>query len=190
MRFQRVITSMLSVFLLGGLAVGFSGQLSAEKPAGKADVSVQILSWEQTQKLVAAHKGKIVVLDAWSTSCEPCKEEFPHLVELHKQHGKNVACVSLSCDYAGIKKKPPEFYRERVLKFLTAQGATFQNVLCSDPSDELFEKMDLASIPAVYVFGRDGKLAKRFDNDSIKSEDEAFTYKDVTVLVEKLLADK
>jgi len=62
--------------------------------------------------------------------------------------------------------------------------------LCNVPSDELFEKMDLNSIPAVYVYGRNGKLVKRFDNDMIKSDDEAFTYKEVTALVERLLAEK
>jgi hypothetical protein len=50
--------------------------------------------------------------------------------------------------------------------------------------------MDLAAIPAVYVYGRDGKLAKRFDNDNIKTEDEAFTYEDVNKLVNELLKKK
>lgn len=160
----------------------------ADDPASKSQVALKVLDWEQTQKLVASHKGKIVVMDVWSTSCEPCVKEFPNLVKLHKKHGaKDVACISLSCDYVGIKSKPPEFYRERVMKFLTEQGATFDNVLCSVASDELFQKMDLASNPAVYVFGRDGKLVKRFDNDSIKSESEAFTYEDVTKLVEQLV---
>jgi thiol-disulfide isomerase/thioredoxin len=156
----------------------------------KRPVSLQILSWEQTLELVKTQKGKVVVLDAWSTSCQPCKAEFPNLVKLHRKYGKEIACLSMSCDYAGIKSKPPEFYRERVLKFLTEQGATFPNVLSNEPADELFTKMDLAAIPAVYVFGRDGKLVKRFDNDSIKSEDEAFTYQDVNKLVDKLMAEK
>jgi hypothetical protein len=50
--------------------------------------------------------------------------------------------------------------------------------------------MELASIPAVYVFGRDGKLAKRFDNEQAEKEEDAFTYADVIKLVDKLLAAK
>lgn len=163
----------------------------ADEPASKGKVTLETLDWDQTQKLVEKQKGRIVVLDVWSTSCPPCMKEFPHLVKLHQKYGaKDVACISLSCDYAGIKNKPPEFYRERVIKFLQEQRATFPNVLSSVPSDELFEKMELASNPAVYVYGRDGKLVKRFDNDSIKTEAEAFTYKDVTKLVEDLLSRK
>jgi thiol-disulfide isomerase/thioredoxin len=160
--------------------------------SAKSKVSVKIVTWDETLKLVAEHKGKVVVLDAWSTSCPPCMKEFPNLVKLHEKYGgKEVVCMSLSCDYAGIKNKPPEFYRERVEKFLTKQGAEFQNLMSSIPSDELFEeKMKLSSIPAVYVFGRDGKIAKRFDNEQAKTEEDNFTYDDITKLVKELVAKK
>ena len=152
-------------------------------------VTLDVKNWDETLELVAQHKGKIVVLDLWSTSCDPCMVEFPHLVELHKRHGGKLVCLSASCDYAGIKSKPPESYRDHVLQFLTKQNATFANVLLNVESDALFEKIELASIPAVYVFGTDGKVAKRFDNDNAKSGDD-FTYlKDVVPFVEKLLAD-
>ncbi len=156
--------------------------------ATKVDgVTLDIKNWDETLELVAQHKGKVVVLDVWSTSCEPCMVEFPHLVELHKQHGNKIVCLSASCDYAGIKSKPPESYRDRVLEFLTKQNANFTNVLLNVESDALFEKIDLASIPAVYVFGTDGKIAKRFDNDNAKPGED-FTYmKDVIPFLEKLL---
>lgn len=166
-------------------------QAGVAADAPKAKVEVKIADWKQTQKMVAAHKGKIVVLDAWSTTCAPCVKEFPNLVLLHKKYGgKDVVCMSMSCDYAGIKNKPPEFYRERVLTFLEKQGATFENILSSVPSDELFEEMELASIPAVYVFGRDGKLVKRFDNEKAEKEEDNFTYEHVNKLVAELAAKK
>ena len=155
-----------------------------------AAVTLDIKNWDETLALVAQHKGKIVVLDVWSTSCEPCMIEFPHLVELHKKHGGDkLVCVSVSCDFVGIKGKPPESYQDRVLDFLMKQEATFPNVLLNVEPDVLFEKLDLASNPAVFVFGRDGELAKRFDNDHAK-KGEDFTYeKDVLPFVEKLLAE-
>ena len=154
-----------------------------------ATVSLDVKNWDETLELVAQHKGKIVVLDLWSTSCDPCMVEFPHLVKLHERHGGKLVCMSASCDYAGIKSKPPESYRERVLEFLTKQNAEFANVLLNVESDVLFEKIDLASIPAVYVFGRDGKVAKRFDNDNAKPGED-FTYlKDVVPFVEKLVEE-
>ena len=137
-------------------AMGAAGDEKPAKDAPKGDaakskVSVKVVTWEETLKLVADQKGKVVVLDAWSTSCQPCMKEFPNLVKLHEKYGNyGVACMSLSCDYQGIKNKPPDYYRERVLKFLEKQGAGFQNLLSSEPAEELYDKMELASIPAVF----------------------------------------
>lgn len=162
--------------------------------AAEEGVPLKIASWAETQKLVADHRGKVVVLDVWSTSCIPCLKEFPNLVALHKKFGADkVVCMSASCDYAGIKGEPPESYREAVLKFLNKQNATFENVLLSDESDEVFRLMDVAAIPVVFVYGPDGKLVKRFDNDSgeyLKDGAEGFTYAEhITPLVEQLLTE-
>ena len=161
--------------------------VTTEPPASA--VKLDVKSWEETLALVAEHQGKIVVLDLWSTSCEPCLAEFPNLVALHENRGQeDVVCLSANCDYIGLKSKPPESYVPNVLEFLTKQKATFQNMLLNVDADELFEKIELASIPAVFVFGRDGQLAKRFDNDLAK-KDEEFTYQeDVIPFVEGLLS--
>ncbi len=151
-------------------------------------IDLAVVDWQGVQARVAAQKGKIVVLDAWSTTCGPCVKEFPKLVQLHRDYAaKGVACMSFNCDYDGIPEKPPEHYRDRVVKFLEKQGATFENLMANVALEQLMDRMELASIPAVYVYGRDGKLAKRFDNEQIKSDKDEFTYEQITQLVEELL---
>jgi thiol-disulfide isomerase/thioredoxin len=150
--------------------------------AAKSDVEVKIIDWKKTEELIASHTGKVVVVDMWSLSCDPCRKEFPNLVKLHNARKDQVACISVSTDYAGIKSKPPEFYKAKVLEFLTEQKATFENVLCSVDSETLFDQLSLASIPAVYVYGKDGKLAKRFAGEEVHYD------KEVVPLVEELLA--
>ncbi|MFM8725520.1 MAG: TlpA family protein disulfide reductase, partial [Planctomycetaceae bacterium] len=86
--------------------------------------------------------------------------------------------------------KPADFYRPKVEAFLKKQQAQFVNILCTDESDKFFAEQELSSIPAVYVFGADGKLAKRFD-DSLLQEgrEEAFTYAaDIAPFVKQQLA--
>jgi thiol-disulfide isomerase/thioredoxin len=191
-----LFSASLCLFAVAGVSAIAAEEKAAKDGtktgATKSTVSLKIVDWEETLKLVALHKGKVVVLDAWSLSCPPCMKEFPNLVKLHQKYGgKQVACMSLSCDYAGIKNKPPEYYREKVLKFLEKHGATFENLLSSVPSEDLFDKkMRISSIPVVYVFGPDGKLAKRFDNEQAKAEDDNFTYADVNKLVEELIEKK
>lgn len=162
----------------------------AEPPKSANDeVSVQILSWQQTQELIAGRQGKVVVVDLWSTSCPPCMREFPHLVELQRRFRDQIACISVNCDYLGIAGKPPEYYRPQVLSFLAAQNATIQNVMCSVAADELFDELELPSIPAVYIYARNGALVKRFDNRD-DHDGNGFSYADdIAPLVQKLIED-
>jgi hypothetical protein len=109
-------------------------------------------------------------------------------VELQKKYGDKVACISLSFDYYG--DGAPEEKRGPVLDFLRKQQATFDNVLSSTSDTELYTKLgaDGLSIPIVFVYGRDGKLAKRFDNSQSKVEADNFTYKkDIEPKVAELL---
>ncbi len=170
--------------------VAVSGQIPATAEPPQPKIELKVATWAKTLAEIKAFKGKVVVVDMWSTSCIPCMREFPNLVKLQAKHGKRIVCVSFNCDYLGIAGKPPESYRGRALKFLKKQRAALVNILSSTPSDELFDQMDLGSIPAIYVFDPSGRLVQRFDNDDRDSGDE-FTYKDhVVPLVEKLLTKK
>lgn len=203
---QRVL-SWFSILLLAGCTArgpsegqvaGGSESIHAEIAAGETiagasepaanDVRLSIVDFEGIQQRIANHRGKVVVMDAWSTSCPPCLAEFHNLVELHKSHAANdVACISLSFDFEGLGK--PEEQQEPVLKFLRSQGATFENLLSSEDSDALYRKFKLAAVPAVFVYDRAGQLRRRFDNEQAKSKAEAFTYQQVRELVAELIAE-
>jgi thiol-disulfide isomerase/thioredoxin len=176
----RLSRRAAALVIVGGLMSATGGA------AADGKIKLQTMNWEQSRKLIAGHKGKIVVVDAWSTSCVPCMREFPNLVALQKRLGGEVACVSLNLDYSGIATKPAESYRPRVEAFLTKQQAEFDNILCSDVSDDVYEQLGIASIPAVLVYDRTGKLVKTFDNSNAKDDEEGFTYQDVNAFVDRL----
>jgi thiol-disulfide isomerase/thioredoxin len=163
-----------------------SSEAAAPAQTAEAAVQVKILGYDEIQELIAGHKGKVVVMDCWSTSCDPCVKEFPNLVALHKQYGpEKVACISLSFDYEGLGK--PEDVVPVVEKFLKEQGATFDNIVCREDSETLCKKLNLASVPAVYVYKADGELAKRFDNENAAKPEDAFNYEHVKSLVASLV---
>jgi hypothetical protein len=115
-------------------------------------------------------------------------QRIPNLVALHKKHGADkLACISLSFDYEGIGK--PEDQRTAVLTFLRQQQATFDNVLSSVESDALTEKLGIPSIPAVFVYDREGRLRKRFDNRHASRDGGPFSYEQIAALVNELLAE-
>ncbi|MBC7964294.1 MAG: TlpA family protein disulfide reductase [Fuerstia sp.] len=186
---------VLPLLLANGLqqAGAFADEKTVVETSKVDDPEVKLTAgtWKDVEALVAKNAGKIVVIDIWSTSCLPCMTEFPHLVEMHRKHGEKVVCISFNVDYVGIKSKPVATYAKKVEVFLQKHKATCTNILSTMPSDEVFQSLELPSIPAAYVYGTDGKLIKRFDDSlHVDGKEEAFTYKDdINPLVEKLLQD-
>ena len=150
-----------------------------------APLAVRLVDHDGLMKTVAGHRGRVVVLDCWSTSCPPCVRDFPGLVTLARRY-PDVACLSLSFDYEGIGT--PEEALPRVREFLTAVGAgAIDNMLGREESDALSRALGLAGVPAVFVWGRDGTLARRFDeDDATRRLGRPFTYADVEATVREL----
>ncbi len=50
-------------------------------------------------KLVAAHRGKVVMMDFWATWCKPCRAEMPELVKLsQKLRARGFELITVSAD--------------------------------------------------------------------------------------------
>jgi thiol-disulfide isomerase/thioredoxin len=129
-------------------------------PASAADqaITLQTVDKQGYQKAIGQHKGKVVLVDVWATWCVPCRKGFPHTVELHKKYGKQgLAVVSLSLDEAEDEPQAREFLQQ--------QGAEFANLRSKFGADEAaieaFE-IDHGAIPHFKLYGRDGKLVKKF----------------------------
>jgi len=51
-------------------------------------------------------KGKIVIVNFWTTWCGPCRYEIPDLVELYKKYNKDLIVLGISLDYDGPSVVP------------------------------------------------------------------------------------
>lgn len=126
-------------------------------------------------------KAKYSMVDAWATWCAPCKENFPHVVEMHKKFAdKGLAVYSLSMDHPDV---PADVAEAR--KFLKEQKATMTNILLDEEEEPAFEKLNISAIPAVFIFGPDGAELKRFTMEDTRNQ---FTYEEVEKYVADLLA--
>jgi hypothetical protein len=72
-------------------------------------------------------------------------------------------------------------------RFLKEKKAAFTNVLLDENFGDGFDKLNINAIPAVFIFGPDGKEVKRFTMDDPKNQ---FTYDDVEKAVASLLDAK
>jgi len=83
----------------GGAATGSStGGTKAAKGPSAPDFSLPTLDGKTVR--LSDHFGqKVVLIDFWSTTCDPCMAEMPHLVELYKKHkDKGFVVLAISRD--------------------------------------------------------------------------------------------
>ena len=184
-----LVTGMMTFYLPLTSVPGDEDTVVETSKVDDPQVKLTAGTWQDVEALVAKNAGRIVVVDIWSMSCLPCMTEFPHLVEMQRKHGEKVACISFNVDYVGIKSRPATMYEKKVHEFLQKHNAICTNILSTMPSDDVFQSLELSSIPAAYIYGTDGKLLKRFgDSLLVDGKEEAFTYKDdINPFVEGLL---
>ncbi|MBS0204353.1 MAG: TlpA family protein disulfide reductase [Planctomycetes bacterium] len=135
-------------------------------------------------KVVAGHKGKVVVVDCWATWCVPCRKAFPKTVELSKAYAGKVAVVSLSFDDLKNGEVPT-----KVTEFLEKQEAQFDNLVSSlDISEEGADAFAIpgGALPHFKIYGRDGRLFKVFESGA----NTEFTHEEIESAVKAALKAK
>jgi len=171
------------------VSAGNATAATAPVASGAGEVELAIVSFDELKAFIGEQKGKVVIVDYWSTQCPPCIQEFPHLIELSRKYpASQLVCVSASLDYEGLPSTPVEASRDSALEFLKEKQATIHNVIFREDSQTIFdEKLKIGSIPAVEVYDVDGAIRQRFDD----SQPEPFGYeKSITPLIEQLIAER
>lgn len=180
---RNALLALVAIAALG--PVGLKATLGDDK-AAKATTEIKLVpvKWKGYLEQVASHKdAKLIVVDAWATWCGPCMKNFPHLVEMHHKYAdKGMVAISLSLDTIDKPKSVAA-----ATKFLQEKDATFTNLIMDEETNDAFDKLNIGSIPAVFVYTPDGKEIKRFTGDDV---DKLFTYEQVEAFVKDYLEGK
>jgi thiol-disulfide isomerase/thioredoxin len=180
MRFRSSL--IVLCFVTGGLLLAAIPRFSvAEDTAPSGTVRLEALKWPKFKERLAASPAKYTLVDAWATTCGPCKENFPHLVEMHRKFaGKGLKVISLTLDDPTDKKAVAA-----AEQFLQEKKAAFMNVLLDETYGDGFDRLNINTIPAVFLFDPEGKEVKRYTMDD---PDHQFTYDQVEKDVSALLS--
>ena len=122
------------------------------------------------EKLVHAHKGKVVLYDFWATWCAPCREELPQLVRLAaKLRSQGFELVLISAD-----EPEQEAAAEKFLKQSAAPGPLYRKQAQND--DQFINSIDAkwsGALPALFLYDKSGRKARSFIGESGMSTIEA-----------------
>ena len=88
-------------------------QVAVQHPVANP-VSIAVADHSEIVKRIESHRGQVVVLDCWSTSCPPCIKEFPGLVD-HSIFGDCYQCHLE--EYLCISEIPLKFFPMRKFAF-------------------------------------------------------------------------
>ena len=149
-------------FLLAALASLIACQRAAEPAperataaAAPATLAAEWIDFAGLEQRITAEHGRVVVVNFWATWCEPCREEFPGIVELQRRYGaRGLTVLSLSLD-------APSDRDSEVRKFLAEQRPSFPVFIktAGDP-DEFINAVDpkwTGSLPATLIYDRSGE---------------------------------
>ncbi len=162
--------------------------VAATESSVDPQVQVELKSWDEVQAWVAGQRGKVVVVDIWSTYCPSCLREFPGFVELNRKYGDQLAGASLSVDFYGGEGESPEDVLPAVQRVLETQKATMRNFVSTDSDEAVLKQVQAVAIPVVLVYDREGRLHTAFNNDSDEYGPTGFTYEEnIEPLVKQLL---
>lgn len=123
---------------------GLSGRLDVY-PEPKPAPSLILKDMDDTEYDISSYKGRVVVLNFWTTWCPPCVEEIPSLGRLQAAFSDDDLVV-LSVDIGET--------REEIEIFLSQIPADFPVLL--DPDGDTVKPWKIIAFPTTFVIDRDG----------------------------------
>lgn len=155
MRFGNPLTWLAAAALLLA-GCGFGGGDEGVVPERKRKLvsKVGYLDSSGTQRMLAEHIGKVVLVDVWATWCPPCRTSLPEIAALQQQGKReDYVVLAISVDKEGW---------EAVRPYLNANPQLGLQAALPVGRGALAPFGRISGIPTTIVVDRHGRLRERW----------------------------
>lgn len=143
-----VVVPLVAV-LASGIGNDPKGVSNALEGTPAPDFTLQTMDGEPVT--LASLEGKTVVLNFWSTWCQPCKLEHPHLQQAASVYGQQ-GVVFLGVLYNDeVQKAKP---------FLKRNGSVYPTLV--DPGQRVAIDFGVAGVPETFIITKNGDIVQKF----------------------------
>ena len=122
------------------------------KPKDQTPLSAKDWQWLLTDSRhnplpLESHKGKVILINFWSTGCPPCVAELPSLEGLYRQYGDRVVFLFVSLDNPS-----------RALRFLEKKNIRIPVYF---PASQVPPSLYSNMIPTTFIIDKKGRIRSR-----------------------------
>ena len=141
---KRLLAAVLAVLIVTACSGG-SRDLSIAAP----DFILPAVDGAMVR--LSDYKGKVIIIDFWTTWCAPCQEQVPILTKLHKSYSeKGLVILGISLDVEGLEVLGPYVHENMV---------PYKVLMSDDRVNRAFG--GIATIPTLYIVDREGRLVRK-----------------------------
>ena len=157
---------------------------STRRPVPAGDFELRTLDGEHVK--LSDFRGKVVLVNFWTTWCTACVSEMPELIALQKKHADNLVIVGVSLDYvpdshghvgghAAVEEQKHsdgehddheanaaalKRVREKVARTVKARGINYPILL--DEKNEVGGRFNGGELPTTVIVDAQGNVRRRF----------------------------
>ena len=111
-----------------------------------------LLDTEGNNVSLSDYKGKVVIINFWTTWCGPCRYEIPDLVKLYEKYNQDLIVLGISLDYDGPAVVPQ--FEERI------GGVNYPLLYGNNNISNLYG--GVTGVPTTFIIDRNMQVFKKY----------------------------
>lgn len=140
-----------------------SEALTAAKPIYAGDFTLPAIGGRSTR--LSDFRGKVVLVNFWTTWCTACVSEMPELIALQKSHQDNLEIIGVSLDFVPDEDNPaapssPKIIRNKVAQTVALRGINYPVLL--DEKNAVGGRFNGGELPTTVIVDAQGRIRRRF----------------------------